>query len=85
MLIADSEKSRFIKQQEAIGVILSLTKSLGKIPLGGPILFCRYKMVEIITFLLAGDKLMSEMHLRERGFSYSACGSFTKNKENTKI
>lgn len=50
MLIADSEKSRFIKQQEAIGVILSLTKSLGKIPLGGPILFCRYKMVEIITY-----------------------------------
>ena len=24
---------------------------------------------------------MSEMHLRQPGFTYSACGSFTKNKE----
>ena len=24
---------------------------------------------------------MPEMHLRQPGFSYSACGSFTKNKE----
>ena len=31
--------------------------------------------------LLAGDKLMSEMHLRQHGFTYSACGPFTKNKE----
>ena len=32
-------------------------------------------------FLLAGDKFMSEMHLKQPGFTYSACGSFTKNKE----
>ena len=32
-------------------------------------------------FLLAGDKFMSEMHLRQPGFTYSACGLFTKNKE----
>ena len=32
-------------------------------------------------FLLAGDKFMSEMHLRQLRFSYSACGPFTKNKE----
>ena len=39
-------------------------------------------MNEIInTFLLAGDKFMPEMHLRQLGFTYSACGSFTKNKE----
>ena len=31
-------------------------------------------------FLLVGDK-MSEMHLRQPGFTYSACGSFTKNKQ----
>ena len=31
-------------------------------------------------FLLAGDKFMSEMHLRP-GFTYSACGPCTKNKE----
>ena len=32
-------------------------------------------------FLLAGDKSMPEMHLREPEFTYSACGPFTKNKE----
>ena len=32
-------------------------------------------------FLLAGDKLIPEMHLRQLGFTYSACGPFTKNKE----
>ena len=42
-------------------------------------------------FLLAGDKFMPEMHLRQSavfnknkeqpGFIYSACGLFTKNKQ----
>ena len=32
-------------------------------------------------FLLAGDKFMSKMHLRQPGFTYSASGPFTKNKE----
>ena len=32
-------------------------------------------------FLLAGDKLMPEMHLKQPGFTCSACGPFTKNKE----
>ena len=32
-------------------------------------------------FLLAGDKFMPEMHLRQPQFTYSACGPFTKNKE----
>ena len=32
-------------------------------------------------FLLAGDKLMLEMHLKQSGFSYSAWGPFTKNNE----
>ena len=31
--------------------------------------------------LLAGDKFMPEMHLKQPGFTYSACGPFTKNKE----
>ena len=39
-------------------------------------------MNDIINkFLLAGDKFMPEMHLRQPGFAYSACGPFTKNKE----
>ena len=33
------------------------------------------------NFLLAGDKFMPEMHLRQPGFTCSACESFTKNKE----
>ena len=33
------------------------------------------------TFLLAGDKFMPEMHLRQPGFTCSACGPFTKKKE----
>ena len=32
-------------------------------------------------FLSAGDKFMSEMHLKQQRFTYSACGPFTKNKE----
>ena len=37
-------------------------------------------------FLLVGDKFMPEMYLRQTGFTYSACGPFTKNKEkNSKI
>ena len=32
-------------------------------------------------FLLTGDKFMSEMHLREPGSIYSACGPFTENKK----
>ena len=35
----------------------------------------------INTFLLAGDKSMPEMHLKQPGFTYSACGPFTKHKE----
>ena len=39
-------------------------------------------MNEIVNnFLLAGDKSIPEMHLRQAGFTYSACGPFTKNKE----
>ena len=32
-------------------------------------------------FLLEGDKFMPEMHLRQPGFTYSACGTFTRNKQ----
>ena len=32
-------------------------------------------------FLLARDKFMPEMHLKQPGFTHSACGLFTKNKE----
>ena len=35
----------------------------------------------INKFLLAGDKFMLEMHLRQPQFVYSACGPFTRHKE----
>ena len=35
----------------------------------------------INKFLLAGDKFMPEMHLRQPRFTYSACGPFTKHKQ----
>ena len=35
----------------------------------------------INKFLLAGDKFMPEMHLRQLQFTYSACGPFTKHKQ----
>ena len=39
-------------------------------------------MNEIINkFFFAGDKFMPEMLLKQPGFTYSACGPFTKNKE----
>ena len=38
----------------------------------------------INKFLLARDKFMPEMHLRQPQFTYSACGPFTKNKERIK-
>ena len=31
--------------------------------------------------LLAGDKFMPQMQLKQPGFTYSACVPFTKNKE----
>ena len=39
-------------------------------------------MNEIVNnFLLVWDKFMPEMHLKQTGFTSSACRPFTKNKE----
>ena len=38
----------------------------------------------INKFLLAGDKYMPEMHLRQPQFVYSTCGPFTRHKERIK-
>ena len=41
-------------------------------------------MNELVNkFLLAGDKFMPKMHVRQPGFTYSACE--IKNRKNTKI
>ena len=38
-------------------------------------------MNEVVNkYLLTEDKLMTEMHLKHSGFTYSSCGPFTGNK-----
>ena len=41
-----------------------------------------YKINEIVNkFLLVGDKFIPKFHLKQPGFTYSACGQFTRKKE----
>ena len=35
----------------------------------------------INKFLLTGDKFMSELHLKQPRFTYSACGPFSNHRE----
>ena len=69
---------------------LGLRTPLSKVPLLGDILLLsaislEYEKNEIVNkFLLAGDKFMPEIHLKQPGFTYNACGPFTKNKERIK-
>ena len=92
--ICGSKKSKYIKEQQAKGILSSvgIRTPLNKIPVLGDILFqlsasslsaiLLYKMNNIINkFLLARDKCMPEMHLRQPQFTYSACGPFTKHKQ----
>ena len=95
--ICGSKKSRFIKDQEAKGLLsnLGVRTPLSKVPILGDILFwmqihlkCRLnciKMNETVNkILLAGDKFMPGMYLKQPGFTYSTRGPFTKNKERIK-
>ena len=62
---------------------LGIETQLNKIRSLGGIL--RIKLNEILNnVLLAGDKFMPQMHLKQLGFNYNACGPFTKNKERIK-
>ena len=76
------KKTRFVKEQEAKGLLSSLgfKALLSKIPLFCNIYFWVYEMNEIVNkFLMVGDIFMPEMHLKQPGFTYSACSSFTIN------
>ena len=45
-------------------------------------MFCFKCENEVVNkFLLVGDKFMPKKHLKQPGFTYSACGPFTKIKE----
>ena len=78
------KSSRFVKEQEEKILItsLGLKRRLSKIALFGDIFFWVYKMNEIVNkFLLVGDKFMPQMHLKQPGFTYSACGPFSRKKK----
>ena len=86
--VCGSKKTKFIKEQKACELLSSsgIKTLLSKITLVRPRLFeqvsTRYKMNEIGNkFLLAEDKFMPEMHLRQAGFTYSVYRRFAKNKE----
>ena len=82
--LCNSKKLKFIKEQKARGLLsnLGIRTSLSQIPLLGCGLFQNYKTNEIINkFLLAGDNFIPEMHLKQQGFRYNACGPFTKKKK----
>ena len=74
-----------VKSQDLSKNNLGLKTLLNKIPLLGDIFFWVYKINEILnTFLLAWDKFIPEMHLKQPGFIYSACGLFTKTMKGLK-
>ena len=75
--MCDSKKSRFIKEQEASGIIGSLAKSLNKIYFAGTMLFKRCEMNETINKFLR-EKLMPKMYLR---WSFTKKGRLQKFKE----
>ena len=81
-VICGNKKSRFIQNQEAKGLLsnLGLKTPLSKVPILDDILFWKYKISQIV----AGEKCMPEMRLKQPRFTYSACGPFTKNKERIK-
>ena len=35
----------------------------------------------INKFILTGDNIMPDLHLKQSGFTYGACGPFTKHRE----
>ena len=75
------KKSRFQKEQDAKFSLsnLGIKTSLSKIPLLNVL---SVKMNEIMNmFLKAGYRFMPEMHLKQSGFTYNACGPFTKNEK----
>ena len=73
-------KSRFMKEQETKVLLSSLGLKHHWIKFHSQVIFCFdcIKMNEIVNkFLLAGDKFIPNIHLKQPGFTYSAYGPFT--------
>ena len=86
-IVCDRRKSKFIKKQEASGLLssLGLKTPSSQIYLINPILFYGYKVNEIInTFLLPEDNFMPDMYLSQISFTYSACEVLLKTKNEYK-
>ena len=65
--ICDGKKSRFLKNQEAKGLLSNLGVRTPLVKYQYWVIFCfkLYQMNEIVNkFLLAGDKFMPEIHLK---------------------
>ena len=77
--VCHGKKLKFIKEQEAIGLLscLGIQTHLNKKILFGPLLQDIKWMKQLTSFYW---QEMPEMHLRQPGFTYSAC-AFTKNTE----
>ena len=82
--MCNSNKSKFLKNQETRGLLSSLgIKSKKSNSFVRSYFVLKYKMNETVNiFLLTGDKFIPKMHLRHPRFIHSACGSFKKNKIN---
>ena len=86
--VCNSKKLIFLKEREArwlwnnlVGIKAPTLSDLSMLNT----LFWKCKRNVIINrLLLAADKFMPEMHLKQRWFTYNACGTFTKNKERMK-
>ena len=83
--VCSSKKSRFMEEEEAKGLLssLDLKTQLSKIPLLGDIFLNAILLNSCYQYKLneMWDKFMPEMHLKQPGFTDSACGPSTKNKE----
>ena len=83
-----SKKSRIIKKQETGGILHNLTGikvRFSVIYLQQMFSFKSYKMnAKVNKLLLAGNKFIPKVHLRQPGITYSAFEPFIKNKERIK-
>ena len=68
-LFIKNQDSRFIKNREAKGLLsnLGVRTPLSKVPILGDILFWMCMLNCIKCILLAGNKFMAEMHLKQPG------------------
>ena len=83
--ICNNKNSTFISQGSALfdNLVFNTTQNRMKDALWNAFK-CFYMNNVINKFLLAGDKFMPKMHLRQPQFVYSACGPFTRHRERIK-